>query len=131
MDPATNPNLVGSWVLIAFAVAAGVGTLLQIVAFFKPKPGNHEVYATKSELGALKGDIERQDKRHADENNLLHKRISKLRDEIASAGDARAKLIIEEIHLLRADMKEDLEGAHSRITDAEKLIERVDERTKR
>ena len=126
MNPAEDPNAVGTWILVCFALLSGVSTLLQIVGFFKPKPANHEVYATKEELREVKAETTR-----------LHGRISGLKDDLirtaadlTKSGDERAEKILKAVGDLNRAVREDLGGVHNRITAAEREITRVDERTK-
>lgn len=123
MNPAEDPHAVGTWILVAFAVLTGLSTLLQIVAFFRPKPANHEVYATKAEL-------EKLEQRIATETRQMHGRISGLRDDLTKAGDERAERILHAVADLSKAVKADIGGVHNRLTSAEREISRVDERTR-
>lgn len=121
---AASASDIGNWMIVAFALLTGVSTLLQVVAFFRPKPPLHETYATKAELDKL-------DARHAGETARLHGRISGLRDELTKSGDERAERILRAVGDLSRTVREDLGGVHARITAAERDISRVDERTRR
>lgn len=116
-------TVLGSWVNVAILAGGFVANLVTIWAVTRPKPALHETYATKTELREVKEDA-------AEEMQLLHERLSGLRKDLATAGDARADKILQAVGDLSKTVREDIGGVHKRITAAERDITRVDERTK-
>ena len=83
MNPASDPNPFGEWMLIAASVMVIVLVALQIIKHFKPSPPVHEKYATKDELGVYKEDVNRRFEAASKSRKDIHQKMDRQNERLA------------------------------------------------
>lgn len=84
----------GSWVIVMFAVCAGVGSVAGVVALFRPQPALHKQFAARDDhdrdikeiketIGAMRRDFETWSSAHYDARRRMHKKINHLSSAMA------------------------------------------------